>query len=194
MAPSADRSPIFSVSTGALAPALAARLRPLNRRLLFTLSMAVLAAIAAPAGEVLAEARGFVTFETSEIVIETQDGKRHDFRVELALTGRQRMQGLMYRPKLAPGAGMLFDYGRETPIAMWMKNTIVPLDMLLIGADGVIVNIAERTVPGSLAPIPSDGPVRAVLEVNAGTTARLGIKPGDRVSHRIFDRPPSRRR
>ena len=156
--------------------------------------MAVLAAITTPAGEALAQARGFVTFETSEIVIETRDGKRHDFRVELALTGRQRMQGLMYRPKLAPGAGMLFDYGRETPVTMWMKNTMVPLDMLFIAADGVIVNIAERTVPGSLTQIPSDGPVRAVLEINAGATARLGIKPGDRVSHRIFDGATRRRR
>ncbi|MCZ6483093.1 MAG: DUF192 domain-containing protein [Alphaproteobacteria bacterium] len=173
---------------------MAARSRRLNRRLIFTLLMAVLAIIATPAGEASAQARGFVTFETSEVVIETRDGKRHDFRVELALNQRQRAQGLMYRPKLAPGAGMLFDYGRETPIAMWMKNTIVPLDMLFIGADGVIVNIAERTVPGSLAPIPSNGPVRAVLEVNAGTTARLGIKPGDRVLHRIFHRPPSQRR
>ena len=156
--------------------------------------MAVLAVIIAPAGEALAQARGFVTFETSEIVIETRDGKRHDFRVELALNQRQRAQGLMYRPKLAPGAGMLFDYGWETPVAMWMKNTIVPLDMLFIGADGVIVNIAERTVPRSLAPIPSDGAVRAVLEVNAGTTARLGIKPGDRILHRIFQGAPSQRR
>ncbi len=156
--------------------------------------MAVMAIVATPAPEASAQARGFVTFETSEVVIETRDGKRHDFRVELALNQRQRMQGLMYRPKLAPGAGMLFDYGRETPIAMWMKNTIVPLDMLFIGADGVIVNSAERTVPGSLAPIPSDGPVRAVLEVNAGTTARLGIKAGDRVSHRIFQGAPSQRR
>ena len=175
-------------------PALAAPSRRLDRRLLFTLSMAVLAVIAAAAGEASAQARGFVTFETSEVVIETRDGERHDFRVELAVNQRQRMQGLMYRSKLAPGAGMLFDYGRETPIAMWMKNTIVPLDMLFIGADGVIVNIAERTVPGSLAPIPSDGPVRAVLEVNAGTTARLGIKPGDRILHRIFQDTPSPRR
>ena len=157
--------------------------------------MAVLVVIAPPAGgEASAQARGFVTFETSEVVIETRDGKRHDFRVELALNQRQRTQGLMYRQKLAPGAGMLFDYGRETPIAMWMKNTIVPLDMLFIGADGVIVNIAERTVPGSLATIPSEGPVRAVLEINAGTTARLGIKPGDRVLHRIFHGATRRRR
>jgi uncharacterized membrane protein (UPF0127 family) len=179
-----------------LAAALAARLGRLHRRLIFTLSMsmAVLAIVAAGAGEASAQARGFVTFETSKLVIQTQDGKRHDFRVELALNQRQRMQGLMYRPKLAPGAGMLFDYGRETPVAMWMKNTIVPLDMLFIGADGVVVNIAQRTVPGSLTPIPSDGAVRAVLEINAGTTVRLGIKPGDRVLHRIFQGTPSQRR
>ena len=151
-------------------------------------------AVAAPAGGAPAQAPGFGTFETSEVGIETRDGKRHHCSVELAVNQRQRMQGLMYRPKLAPGAGMLFDYGRETPVAMWMKKTIVPLDMLFIGADGVIVNIAQRTVPGSLAPIPSDRPVRAVLEINAGTTARLGIKPGDRVLHRIFHGATRRRR
>ena len=123
--------------------------------------MAVLAVIAATTGEASAQARGFVTFETSEVVIETRDGERHDFRVELAVNQRQRMQGLMYRSQLAPGAGMLVGYGRETPIAMWMKNTIVPPYMLLTGAAGVLVQIAVRPAPGSVAPIPSECPVAA---------------------------------
>ena len=81
---------------------------------------------------------------------------------------------------------MLFDYGRTQPVAMWMKNTLVPLDILFIAADGRVVNIAADAVPESLTSIPSAGPVRAVLEINAGTAARLGIKPGDRVIHPIF--------
>ncbi len=136
---------------------------------------------AAPAGE-----SGLVTFGASSLAIETARGERHRFRVEFAATPQQRAQGLMYRPTLAPDAGMLFDYGREAPVAMWMKNTLIPLDILFIAANGVIVNIAERAVPGSLASIVSARPVRAVLEINGGTAERLGIGPGDRVVHAIF--------
>ena len=92
----------------------------------------------------------------------------------------------MFRRKLAPDAGMLFDYKVPQRITMWMKNTYIPLDMLFIGAGGRIVNIAERTVPRSLAAISSDGNAQAVLEVNGGTARRLGIRPGDMVLHPIF--------
>ncbi len=77
---------------------------------------------------------------------------------------------------------MLFDFQRAVPVAMWMKNTFIPLDMLFIAADGRIVNIARRTVPQSLETIPSAAPVRWVLELNAGAAARLGIRAGDRVT------------
>ena len=73
---------------------------------------------------------------------------------------------------------------------MWMKNTLIPLDMLFIESDGRIAKIVERTVPLSLASIASERPVRAVLELNAGTAARLGIQPGDRVLHPAFDEAP----
>jgi len=96
------------------------------------------------------------------------------------------MQGLQGRRRLAADAGMLFDFGRPVPVMMWMKDTHVSLDMLFIDAEGRVVNIARGTVPFSLTPIRSAGPVRAVLEVNAGTAARLGIKPGDRVLHPLF--------
>jgi len=69
---------------------------------------------------------------------------------------------------------------------MWMKNTLIPLDMLFVDARGQIVNIHERAVPGSLETIGSGAPVRAVIELNGGTVARLGIKPGDRVVYPIF--------
>ena len=107
--------------------------------------------------------------------------KTHKFRVELALTHQQQMQGLMFRRRMASDAGMLFVYRREEPIAMWMKNTYLPLDMLFIARDGKILKIAERTVPLSEVTISSGGAVIAVLELNAGTAARLGIGPGDRV-------------
>ena len=92
--------------------------------------------------------------------------------------------------KLARDAGMLFDYGRVQPAAMWMKNTFIPLDMLFIGEDGNIVRIAQRTVPHSLAVVASVEPVRAVLELKGGSAARFGIKPGDRVRHEIFGTAP----
>ena len=127
------------------------------------------------------------TFERDQVAIETEDGSRHRFEVELALNGEQQAQGLMYRRGLADDAGMLFLYGREWPVSMWMKNTFIPLDMLFIAGDGRIVWIVERTVPNSLETISSGQPVAGVLEVNGGTVARLGIQPGDRVLYRAFD-------
>jgi len=119
--------------------------------------------------------------ELAPLTIETAAGLSLAFRVELARTEAERAQGLMYRDKLAPDAGMLFIYPTDRPVAFWMKNTLIPLDMLFIKRDGTILSIAERTVPLSEATIPSGGPVAAVLEVNGGTVSHLGIKPGDRV-------------
>jgi len=111
---------------------------------------------------------------------------RLSFTVELADSPQSRASGLMHRRQLAADSGMLFDFLKTAPVSMWMKNTLIPLDMLFISDDGVIVNIAERTVPGSLTQIDSSGPVRAVLELNGGTSARLGISPGDKIIHPIF--------
>ena len=121
--------------------------------------------------------------DTLSIVV---DDMVHHFTVEIAETRQQRARGLMFRRKMAPDAGMLFDYRRPKPVAMWMKNTYIPLDMLFIRADGSVESIRERAVPHSLASISSKDKVRAVLELNAGTAARLGIRPGDLVRHRIF--------
>jgi uncharacterized membrane protein (UPF0127 family) len=116
--------------------------------------------------------------ETSPLTIDTSKGPQY-FTVELATTPAQMELGLMYRESLPADAGMLFVYPDDEIVAFWMKNTLIPLDMLFIGADGHIRRIAERTVPLSTTPISSVDPIRAVLEINGGTSARLGIKPGD---------------
>lgn len=126
------------------------------------------------------------TFERDHLVIETAEGARHEFRIELALAPEQQAQGLMYRRKLPADAGMLFVYQPARRISMWMANTYIPLDMLFVQADGVISKIVERTVPQSRASISSDRSVSAVLELNSGTAARLGLKPGDRVVHALI--------
>jgi hypothetical protein len=110
----------------------------------------------------------------------------HVFAVEMANTPEEQAKGLMFRRSLPEGQGMLFDFRQEQPTSFWMKNTYVSLDMIFIRGDGRILRIAENTVPLSEALVPSGGPVRAVLEVVAGTTKKLGIAPGDRVAHPIF--------
>jgi uncharacterized membrane protein (UPF0127 family) len=117
--------------------------------------------------------------------IATKSGVRV-FAVELAVTDEERGKGLMFRKELPEGRGMLFDFKREQPVSMWMKNTYVSLDMIFIRDDGRIARIAENTEVLSERIIPSGAPVRAVLEVVAGTAKKLGIAPGDRVAHAIF--------
>ena len=112
----------------------------------------------------------------------------HVFSVEIADTPDEREKGLMFVKHLPDGQGMLFDFDGEQTIAMWMKNTYIPLDMIFIRGDGRIARIAENTTPMSTTIVPSVSPVRAVLEVAGGTAARLGIAPGDRVAFPIFDR------
>jgi uncharacterized membrane protein (UPF0127 family) len=89
--------------------------------------------------------------------------------------------GLMFRRSLAADAGMLFLYDRAQPVAMWMKNTYIPLDMIFIGADGRVHRIAKRTEPFSTDVISSEGDVQGILEVNAGIADAIGLKPGDEV-------------
>jgi len=121
--------------------------------------------------------------ETLEIV--SKSGV-HLFAVELATNDEERSRGLMFRKELPDGQGMLFDFVNVQPVSFWMRNTYIPLDMIFIRADGRILRIAENTEPLSERMVPSGGPVRAVLEVIAGTARKLGIAPGDRVAHRIF--------
>lgn len=127
---------------------------------------------------------------TERLVIETRAGARHAFEVEMALSPEQQTVGLMFRDRVGDDEGMLFDWGSPRESAMWMRNTLVPLDMVFIAADGRIHRIAERTVPLSLATVESRGPVRATLELAGGTAARLGITAGDRVLHPRFGSRP----
>lgn len=116
------------------------------------------------------------------LVIMTAGG-RTSFEIEVVDTVENRAKGLMFRTEMAPDHGMLFDFHREEPVWFWMKNTYLPLDMIFARADGTVISIAENTIPLSEATVPSNGPVRFVFEVNAGTVARLGIRVGDRLLH-----------
>jgi uncharacterized protein len=125
-----------------------------------------------------------------QLVIVTRDGIQHKFNVEMALTLAQQTVGEMFRPTVPEGTGMLFDWKVPRESQMWMRNTLASLDMIFINPDGAIRSIAENAVPESLAVISSRGPVRATLEVAAGTAARLNIRVGDKILQRIFDNAP----
>jgi uncharacterized membrane protein (UPF0127 family) len=124
-----------------------------------------------------------------KLTIVTHNGQRHEFNVEVA-THEQQDIGLMFRESVFPDGGMLFDWGSPHPEHMWMKNTLVSLDMLFINADGTIRHIAAHTVPRSLDDIDSGGPVRATLELAGGTAQRLDIGVGDKVLAREFGSAP----
>ncbi len=158
----------------------------MQRRALITLALLSPAALRAQPGVDRPQPR----LPTERLVIVTRDGTRHSFTVEMAISPEHQMVGLMFRPSVAPDEGMLFDWGAPRESSMWMRNTISALDMLFIAADGRIHRIAERTVPYSLAAIDSRGPVRATLELVAGTAERLNLRVGDRVEQRIFGNAP----
>jgi uncharacterized membrane protein (UPF0127 family) len=121
------------------------------------------------------------------VTVETAAGAKHVFNVEVVKEAKARDRGLMFRQSLPDDGGMLFDYDPPQKISFWMKNTYISLDIIYIDARGTILNIAPATTPLSLQPLPSTGVARGVLELKAGTTARLGIKAGDHVLHRIFE-------
>lgn len=146
----------------------------IRRRSLLALSLAAF---------LLAPLAGARALEKSSLTIETAAGAKLRFQVELARTPEEQARGLMFRKTLAADAGMLFIYATPQPAGFWMKNTYIPLDMLFIEPDGRIERVHANAEPLSTAPI--EGPVKtkAVLEINGGTAARLGIRPGDHVIH-----------
>ena len=129
----------------------------------------------------------------SELDIVTRGGERHRFRVYEARSPEARNRGLMFVTELAADEGMIFDSGAVEHSAMWMRNTPLSLDMLFVLPDGRIARIERETVPYSRSLIHSGVPVRAVVEINGGIAAELGIRDGDRIVHRLFpeDAPPA---
>jgi uncharacterized protein len=129
----------------------------------------------------LAQASGPQTgLPVETIVIDTKTGP-HPFRVEVAADNDSRERGLMFRKSMAPDAGMLFDFHTPQLVSFWMENTILPLDMLFVRADGTIARIKANATPFSRETIPSGEPVQLVIELNAGRAAALGISEGARV-------------
>ena len=117
---------------------------------------------------------------TGTLVLKTATGD-HSVTIEVATSDQERALGLMFRRSLPENAGMLFLYDRPQPAAMWMKNTLIPLDMVFIAADSTVHRIESNTEPFSAALISSEGPVVGVLELNAGEAGKIGLKRGDKV-------------
>lgn len=120
-----------------------------------------------------------------KLAIVTASGT-HEFSVEVMRTPAELEKGLMYRRFMPEDRGMLFDFKTERPVMMWMKNTYLPLDMVFIAKSGKVVGLAENAEPMSERIIPSGAPAYGVLEVNAGTAAKIGLKVGDEVHNSLF--------
>jgi hypothetical protein len=139
----------------------------------------------APAAEAAASARHPVSgLEVIDLVVE-RGSKKLRFKVELAASPEAQARGLMFRTELGDNEGMIFPSGVPEPRSFWMKNTPLSLDIIFIGPDGRIANIAANTVPYSLDSVTSKGPASGVLELRAGRAKELGIVPGDRVIYAI---------
>ncbi|GHA10205.1 hypothetical protein GCM10007989_00390 [Devosia pacifica] len=120
--------------------------------------------------------------DESRLTVNTSTGD-FTFNVEVVDTPESRAQGLMYRENLADDAGMLFDFKGEQRVSFWMMNTLIPLDMIFIGADGVVRNVHVNARPQDPTSIPSDGPVQFVLEIPGGRSEEIGLEAGDTVEH-----------
>ncbi len=123
--------------------------------------------------------------ELDSLSIATTSGV-HPFKVEIAADDASRERGLMHRRFMPGDRGMLFEFEREAPVAFWMKNTYIPLDMIFIAPDGSVTRIAADAQPLSETIVPSGGPCVAVLELNGGVAAQIGLKVGDKVRHPFF--------
>ena len=111
-----------------------------------------------------------------------ENGEAH-FRVEIADDEEERARGLMMRESLSAGAGMLFIFEKSRPVAFWMENTLIPLDMIFVDETGRVVRVHHEAIPGDRTLIPSGAPVRYVLEIRGGLARALGIEAGDAMRH-----------
>ena len=155
------------------------------RALLFAVlaALAACSPMAADAGQQAAAASARHPESGLEVVplmIASANG-RHTFRVEVARSGEEQARGLMFRTAMGANEGMIFPMEPARQASFWMKNTVIALDLVFIGSDRRIESIAASAVPYSLSPISSKGNVSAVLELNGGRAAQLGLAPGDRV-------------
>jgi uncharacterized membrane protein (UPF0127 family) len=148
-----------------------------RRATILTLALALLAPALAPGDSPLP----LSAFPRERIAIETRGARRHLFEAWRADTHRTRAQGLMFVKSLRPEQAMIFVYEPAQHVSMWMKNTLVPLDMLFVDEGGCVVRVHERARPGDLASIESGEPVVLVVELAGGTAATLGLSRGDRV-------------
>jgi uncharacterized membrane protein (UPF0127 family) len=114
-------------------------------------------------------------------VTQADGGQAHAFRVEVARSPQEQARGLMFRTEMGPDEGMLFPYDQPRILSFWMKNTVLSLDIVFIGPDHRVINVADHAVPYSEAPLTSDAPAIAVLELNAGRAEALGIAGGAKV-------------
>jgi len=129
-------------------------------------------------------------FPREPLVVETRSARRHAFEAWRAETDAEKMQGLMFVRDIEPEQAMIFVYDPPQHAAMWMKNTLLSLDMLFVDAAGCVVRIAREARPGSLDTIASGAPVALVVELRGGTARALGIANGDRVRRPAVDWPP----
>ena len=157
-------------------------------RAMFVAALAALAAcsqapdsaVAQPAATPTEDPRAQTGLTVVPLVIRS-GGTDHRFQVQVAATAGEQSRGLMFRRRVAPNEGMIFPFDPPRPASFWMKNTVIPLDMLFIRADGTIARIAANTVPLSLDGVGVGEPVAAVLELAGGRSAELGIREGDHV-------------
>lgn len=147
-------------------------------RVLVTAAALAIPFLGAPTASLRAE-----TVCSDDTVLLRGDFGEARFSVDLAVTPQERNRGLMFVDKMPSSHGMLFVYERPQNVAFWMKNTLIPLDMVFVDAQGVVQNVHVNAVPGDLTPIPGAGDIQYVLEVNGGLTKRLGIGPGAELRH-----------
>jgi uncharacterized membrane protein (UPF0127 family) len=151
-------------------------LAPVLRR---TAAIMVIATVALPLAACSDEGR---------LVLHSSTGD-YSFNVEVVDTNESRAKGLMYVQELADDAGMLFDFKEERDVSFWMRNTFIPLDMIFVGANGVVKNIHVNARPHDVTGIPSEGPVQFVLEIPGGRSVEIGLKPGDTMEHDRVAKP-----
>jgi len=145
------------------------------------MGLPLLAACQPTSNSVSAIERSPAGLDQVPLTVTTTGGKAHRFTVEVARTAEEQAQGLMNRQSLAPDRGMIFPYAVPIAASFWMKNTLIPLDMIFVRADGTVARIEANTAPLSLDPVAAGEPVGAVLELAGGRAAELGITAGAKV-------------